>query len=119
MKQYIMMHNISDDEKFIISLSTESLFDILPYIEASLVHFNGWVVLDFMYLVGMNCKARFMRYRVNNGKVDLDTVSLDINHEFYNAITIKSLHDHYDECGVEYSILTDDDKQMIKDGISI
>lgn len=104
-------------DTLVIWLTTESFFDHIKKVEKHLskTKKDKRVLIDWLFLTG-NGQNRFMSILFSNGKFDYDTADNVEPDPFYREQTMKFLHDNY--CFVEYSILTDDQRENIQEGIA-
>lgn len=117
MKDYILKEIEKDGySRFLLLLSTESIFDYLDSIEKSpnMINATGKVLIDQLFLTGVNSN-RFVSCELQNGKFDLKTTCVVCPTEDLRKETIEWLQDNYGY--VENSILTESQRQKIKDGI--
>lgn len=103
-------------DRFLLWLSFESLLDNLSDIEESLNKFNasGRILIDQLFLTGDGAN-RFISCDFKDGKLDFRTVRIVNPTDFFRKETVNWLHNNYDY--VENSILTEIQRQKIRDGI--
>lgn len=118
MKEYtkIIKTNVEGYDRLVICLTFESLLTYIEKIECSLsrAETDGTILIDQLLITG-DGPNRFMSCLFKNGKLDLSTAHTVIPAEYYRKKTVEFLHDNY--CYVENSILTDEQRQKIKDKI--
>lgn len=113
----ILKTNAEDYSRMVLCLSSESLLTYIKEIEQTLAEDNldGKVLIDQLLITG-NGSNRFMSISFSHGKFDMKTAQTVNPSEPCRKETIKWLHDNYHY--VEYSILTAEQKQKIKDNIA-
>lgn len=117
MNEYeIINTNVEGYDKFVICLTFESLLTYIKDIEYSLseTETDKTILIDQLLITGDN-DNRFISCLFKNGKLDLSTAHTVVPSEYYRNKTIEFLHDNY--CYVENSILTEVQRQNIKDKI--
>ena len=117
MRDYIIKEIEKDGySRFLLLLSTQSIFDYLDRIENSpnMINTTGKVLIDQLFLTGVNSN-RFISCELQNGKFDLKTACVVCPPETLRMETIEWLQDNYGY--VENSILTESQRQKVKDGI--
>lgn len=117
MKEYVIK-KISKDgyDRFLLWLSIESLYDHLDSIEESLNMLNtsGKILIDQLFITG-NSPNRFISCEFKDRKLDFQTAYIVNPTEIFRKKTVDWLHNHY--IYVENSILTEEERQKIRDGI--
>lgn len=108
--------NRDDYDKLLIWLSSDSLVDHLRDIEKALnkTHLTGKILIDLLYITG-NTENRFMSCTFKDDTLDLKTAQVASPAPYFRKKTIQWLHDHYEF--VEQSILTENQRQKIKNNI--
>lgn len=117
MSEYIMLNTHVDGyDRFILCLSFESLLSYIRKIEIVLAEETKEEILliDQLLITG-NGTNRFMSCKFSNGRLDFQTAQIVTPTEFFRRETIEWLHDNYSY--VENSILTEGQRQKIKDKI--
>lgn len=107
--------NIDGYNKFLLWLSFESLVDHLDSIEEApnMVNSSGRILIDQLFITGDE-KNRFICCDFKNGKLNLKTAHVVSPMKSFRKETVQWLHDNYEY--VEHSILTESQRQKIKDG---
>jgi hypothetical protein len=117
MNEYVIMKtSIEDYNKLVLCLSSESLLTYIKKIEITLAEDNTdeKILIDQLLITG-DGKNRFMSCKFSNGNIDFSTAKTVKPDEYYKKETVNWLHNNY--CYVEHSILTEDQKQKIKNNI--
>lgn len=117
MNEYeIIKTNKEDYGRLVLCLTFESLFTYIQKIEEALMHEcnNERILIDQLLVTG-NGQNRFMSMSFVNGKLDFKSAEIVYPVEFYRRETIEWLRSHF--LYVENSILTDVQRQNIKDNI--
>lgn len=117
MNEYkIIKTNVGDYDILVLCLTSESLLNYIKKIECSLSETDTeeTILIDQLLITGDGAN-RFMSCLCKNGKLDFRTAHTVVPEEYYRKKTIEFLHDNY--WYVENSILTDGQKQKIKDKI--
>ena len=117
MNEYIIIKTNGEEyDRFVLCLTYESLLSYIEKLECSLseTKTDGTILIDQLLITG-DCVNRFMSCQFKNGKLDLNTAHTVIPAKYYKEKTGAFLHDNY--CYVENSILTQSQKQKIKDNI--
>lgn len=117
MNEYkIIKTNDGDYGRLVLCLTFESLLTYIQKIEYSLSEnkTDEMILIDQLLIAG-DGSNRFMSCLFRNGKLDLRTAKIVFPAEYYRKKTVEFLHDNY--CYVENSILTEIQKQKIKDKI--
>ena len=109
--------NTDGYNRFLLWLSFESLIDHLSSIEEApnMVNSSGKILIDQLFITG-DGDNRFISCDFKNGKLDFKTARIVSPTDFFRKETIQWLHDNY--CYVEHSILTESQRQKVKDGIA-
>lgn len=118
MREYIIIKtNAEGYDGLILCLTFESFMTYVKEIENSLCEINidGTMLIDQLLISG-NGANRFMSCSFSKGKFDFRTAHTVAPAEYYRKETVKYLHDNY--CYVENSILTELQRQKIKDSIA-
>lgn len=117
MNEYIIIKtNIKEYDRLILCLTFESLLTYIHKIEDNLEKNVGieHVLIDQLLITG-DSSNRFIRCNCSRGKLDLDTAQIVKPSDYFKKETVKWLHNNYDY--VRNSILTDEQRQKIKDNI--
>ncbi|MEE0931365.1 MAG: type II toxin-antitoxin system RnlB family antitoxin [Acutalibacteraceae bacterium] len=103
-------------DTFLLCLTFESIFDYLDSIESSplMVQNTGRILIDQL-LVSGNGNNRFISCSFKHGKLDLSSACNVQPDDYFKQITVEWLNKNY--CYVEHSILTDFQRQCIKNRI--
>ena len=103
-------------DRFLLWLSFESLIDHLSSIEEApnMVNSSGRILIDQLFITG-DGDNRFRCCDFKNGKLDFKTAHIVSPVEDFRKETVQWLHDNYGY--VEHSILTESQRQKVKDGI--
>ena len=117
MSEYIMLNTHVDGyDRLVLCLSFESLLSYVRKIEAVLaVETKDERTLIDQLLIPGNGTNRFMSCKFSNGRLDYQTAQIVTPAEFFRKETVEWLHDNYSY--VENSILTEDQRQKIKDNV--
>lgn len=109
--------NTDGYDRFLLWLSFESLIDHLRSIEEApnMVNSSGRILIDQLFITG-DGDNRFMCCNFKNGKLDFKTAHIVSPVESFRKETVQWLHDNYGY--VENSILTESQRQMVKDCIA-
>lgn len=117
MNEYkIIKTNVEGYDRFIICLTFESLLTYIKEIECSLsgTEKDETILIDQLLVTGDSAN-RYISCIFKNGKLEFKTSHIVIPSEYYRNKTVEFLHDNY--CYVENSILTEAQRQKIKDKI--
>ncbi len=117
MDEYIIIKtNVEDYDRFILCLSFESLLTYIKKIEDALAKNNASerILFDQLLITG-NSANRFMSCNFSEGKLDFRTVHTVKPADYFRKETVEWLHNNY--CYVENSILTEEQRQKIKENI--
>ena len=115
--EYIMFNtHIDGYDRLVLCLSFESLLSYIKKIEATLAvdTKEERVLIDQLLITG-NGTNRFMSCKFSNGRLDFQTAQIVTPTEFFRREAIEWLHKNYSY--VENSILTEEQRQKIKDNI--
>ena len=118
MNEYIILKaNVEGYDRLVLCLSFESLLSYINKIEdaLSLDKKEERILIDQLLITG-NGTNRFMSCEFSNGKIDFKTAQIVNPDEYYRKETVDWLHDNYSY--VENSILTDEQRQKIKNGLN-
>ena len=117
MSEYIMLNTHVDGyDRLVLCLSFESLLSYVRKLEAVLaVETKEERILIDQLLITGNGTNRFMSCKFSNGRLDFQTAQIVTPAEFFRKETVEWLHDNYSY--VENSILTEDQRQKIKDNV--
>ena len=117
MNEYVIIKtSIEDYDRLVLCLSSESLLTYIKKIETTLAENNtdGKILIDQLLITG-DGKNRFMSCKFSNGKIDFRTAKTVKPNGYYRKEIVNWLHNNY--CYVEHSILTEDQRQNIKNNI--
>lgn len=117
MNEYIILNTYVDGyDRHVLCLSFESLLSYIRKIETALSEETSdeKILIDQLLITG-NGSNRFMSCVFSNGRLDFRTAQIVTPSEFFRKETVEWLHDNYSY--VENSILTREQRQMIKDKI--
>ena len=117
MDEYIIIkRNFGDYDGLILCLTFESLLTYVQNIKFPLSkNKNEEMILIDQLLITGNGANRFLCCTLKNGKLDLRTAHIVNPSEYYRKKTVEFLHDNF--CYVENSILTETQRQKIKEKI--
>lgn len=118
MNEYkIIKTNAEGYGRLVLCLTFESLLSYINKIEKALseTEKDEIILIDQLLITG-DGSNRFMSCLFSKGKFDFRTAHTVIPEEFYRKETVEFLHDNY--CYVENSILTDAQRQKIRDKIT-
>ena len=104
-------------DRFLLWLSYESLIDHLGCSEKdpNMVNSSGKILIDQLFITG-NGDNRFICCDFKNGKLDFKTAHIVSSVDSFRKETVQWLHNNYRY--VEYSILTETQRQKVKAGIA-
>lgn len=117
MKEYTILNTYVDGyDRLVLCLSFESLLTYIKKIETVLAQEprEERILIDQLLITG-NSTNRFMSCEFTHGRLDFTTAQIVTPAEFFRKETVVWLHDNY--AYVENSILTEDQRQKIKDNI--
>lgn len=117
MNTFIIKETHTDGyDRFLLWLSVESFIDHLSSIEEApnMVNSSGRILIDQLFITGEG-DNRFICCDFKNGKLDFKTAHNVSPVESFRKETVQWLHDNYGH--VEHSILTDSQRQKVKEGI--
>lgn len=117
MNDYVIKKiNIEGYDRFLLWLSFESLLDHISCIEESpnMLKTSGKILIDQLFLTG-DGDNRFISCDIKDGKLDFRTARIVTPAEFFRKETVQWLHDNYGY--VENSILTETQRQKVREGI--
>lgn len=108
--------NTDGYDRVLLWLSFESLLDHLDSIESAsnMVNSSGRILIDQLFITG-DGDNRFISCDFKNGKLDFKTAHIVSPVESLRKETVQWLHDNYEY--VEHSILTESQRQKVKDSI--
>lgn len=115
MSEYIIFNtNVDGYDRYVLCLSFESLLSYIRKIEIVLAKGKREekILIDQLLITG-NGTNRFMSCVFSDGRLDFRTAQIVIPSEFFRKETVEWLHDNYSY--VENSILTEEQRQKIKD----
>lgn len=118
MCEYIIFDvNVDGYDKYVLCLTFESLLFYIRKIEAELAEemIEGKILIDLLLVTG-NGTNRFVSCVFSNGQLDFKTAQNVTPAEFFRKETVEWLHDNYSY--VKNSILTEEQRQKIKDNIA-
>lgn len=115
MNEYVIINanNIGFD-RLVLCLTFESLLTYINKIENMLTKggVEGRILIDQLLITG-DSSNRFLSCAFSKGKLDFETAQIVEPAEYLKKESVKWLHDNY--LYVENSILTAEQRQMIKD----
>lgn len=117
MEEYIIINtNVEGYDRFVLCLSFESLWTYIKKIEDALAKNNTTerVLFDQLLITG-NGSNRFMSCDFSEGKLDFRTAHIVMPTDYFRKETVDWLYNNY--YYVENSILTEEQRQKIKDKI--
>ncbi|NMA74721.1 MAG: hypothetical protein GX963_11285 [Bacteroidales bacterium] len=117
MNEYIILNtHVGGYDRLVLCLSFESLSSYIRQIEIVLAEEKKEerILIDQLLITG-NGTNRFMSCEFSNGRLDYKTAQIVTPTEFFRKETVEWLHDNYSY--VENSILTEEQRQKIKDNI--
>lgn len=115
MSEYIIFNtNVDGYDRYVLCLSFESLLSYIRKIEIVLAEGKREekILIDQLLITG-NGKNRFMSCVFSDGRLDFRTAQIVTPSDFFRKETVEWLHDNYSY--VENSILTEEQRQKIKD----
>lgn len=115
MSEYIIFNtNVDGYDRYVLCLSFESLLSYIRKIEIVLAEGKREekILIDQLLITG-NGTNRFMSCVFSDGRLDFKTAQIVIPSKFFRKETVEWLHDNYSY--VENSILTEEQRQKIKD----
>lgn len=115
MSEYTIFNtNVDGYDRYVLCLSFESLLYYIRKIEIVLAEGKREekILIDQLLITG-NGTNRFMSCVFSDGRLDFRTAQIVIPSDFFRKETVKWLHDNYSY--VENSILTEEQRQKIKD----
>lgn len=118
MNEYIILNTYVDGyDRHVLCLSFESLLSYIRKIESVLSKEarEERILIDQLLITG-NGSNRFLSCVFSNGRLDFRTAQIVTPSKFFRKETVEWLHDNYSY--VENSILTEEQRQMIKDKIA-
>lgn len=109
--------NNGDYNRFLLWLSSESSIDNLSNIEETpnMIDSSGKILIDQLFITG-DGDNRFLCCDFENGKLDFKTAYIVSPADSFREETVRWLRDNYQY--VEHSILTESQRQKIKDDIT-
>lgn len=117
MNEYVILNKQFDGyDRHVLCLSFESLLSYIKKIENVLADEtkDERILIDQLFITG-NGENRFMSCEFSKGRFDFSTAKIVTPADFFRKETVKWLHDNYSY--VEHSILTNEQRQKIKDNI--
>lgn len=115
MSEYIIFNtNVDGYDRYVLCLSFESLLSYIRKIEIVLAEGKREekILIDQLLITG-NGTNRFMSCVFSDGHLDFRTAQIVTPSDFFRKETVEWLHDNYSY--VENSILTEEQRQKIKD----
>lgn len=79
-----------------------------------MINSSGKILIDQLFITG-NGYNRFICCNFKDGKLDFKTAYIVSPRAFFREETARWLHDNYQY--VEYSLLTEDQRKKVKNGI--
>lgn len=112
----IIKTGVEGYDRLVLCLSFESLFTYINKIEETLAQerTKERILFDQLFLTGDGYN-RFLSCEFSDGKLNFGTAQIVTPTDYYKRETIKWLHDNYSY--VENSILTDEQRQKIKNNV--
>ncbi len=117
MNEYIIIQtNTEDYDRLVLCLTCESLLTYIEKIEATLAksHTEGKILIDQLLITGDGLN-RFISCIFSKGRLNFKTTQTVEPSDCFKKETIKWLHNNYSY--VENSILTEEQRQKIKDNV--
>lgn len=117
MNKYIIIKTtMKDYDRLVLCLTFESFLSYVSKLEDSLGQDSKEerVLIDQLLLTG-NGQNRFMSLKFVHGKLDFKSAKIVSPCEYYRQETVNWLHNNY--VYIENSILTDEQRQKIKENI--
>lgn len=117
MKEYVIFNtDIEGYDRLILCLTFESLLSYIKKIEDVLTEGNveGKILIDQLLVTGDNSN-RFVSCFFSKGKLSFETAQIVKPAEHYRRKAVEWLHNNYSY--VENSILTEEQRQKIKDNM--
>lgn len=118
MNEYIILNtDVEGYDRHVLCLSFESLLSYIREIETVLAEETREerILIDQLLITGDGTN-RFMSCVFSNGRLDFKTAQIVKPADFFRKETVEWLHDNYSY--VENSILTEEQRQKIKDNIT-
>lgn len=118
MNEYIIFDTDVDGyDKHVLCLTFESILSYIGKIESALAEEtrNERILIDQLLITG-NGTNRFVSCKFSNGRLDPETAQIVTPAESFRRETIEWLHNNYSF--IENSILTEEQRQKIKDNIA-
>ena len=118
MKEFIIFDTNADGyDKQVLCLTCESLLPYIQKIESALAEkiIEGKILIDQLLITG-NGANRFVSCKFSDGRLDPEIARVVTPTEYYRKETVEWLHNNYSF--VENSILTEEQRQKIKDNIA-
>lgn len=116
--EHFLIEKVNTDgyNRYVICLTSESIFDYLSQIESSkeMATYSGKVLIDNLLVTG-NADNRFISCSFHDGKLDKTTAKIVNPNNIFRVITNEKLQRYYNY--VECSILTEHQKQCIRNGL--
>lgn len=106
--------NIDGYNRYIICLTSESLYDSQIESSTEMNTYSGKVLIDNLLVTG-NTDNRFISCSFHNGKLDKSTAKIVNPNNLFRVITNEKLQRYYNY--VECSIVTEHQKQCIRNGL--
>ena len=119
MQEYTIINTKTKEyKKMIICLSHESILEYINKIEKTLTEekIEGKILIDQLLITGNN-NNRFCEIKFTREKFNQNTAQNITPKENYKKMTTEYFNSHYEF--IKNSILTDEEKQKIKNNITI
>ena len=119
MKEYALSTSCGKDyDGFLPCLTFESVLNYLDSIKAEpLISSSKGILLIDQLLVSGNGKNRFFSCLFDHGEINLSTAQTVLPADYYRKLATQLLRDNIPR--LKYSILTDQQKESIRKGISL
>ena len=119
MKEYALSTSCGKDyDGFLLCLTFESVLNYLDSIKAEpLISSSKGILLIDQLLVSGNGKNRFFSCLFDHGEINLSTAQTVLPADYYRKLATQLLRDNIPR--LKYSILTDQQKESIRKGISV
>lgn len=119
MKEYMLSAPCGKDyDGFLLCLTFESILNYLDSIKTEpLISNSKGILLIDQLLVSGNGKNRFFSCLFDHGEINLSTAQTVLPADYYRKLATQLLRDNIPR--LKYSILTDQQKESIRKGISL
>ncbi len=117
MNEYIIIKTHSDGyDRLVLCLTSESLTTYRSNLETALAQEieTGKILIDQLMVTG-NGPNRYISCEFSDGRLDFKTAQIANPAESFREETVKRLHDNH--LYIENSILTEEQRQKVKDNI--